>query len=48
MLSFSLLLRAVFPFNGNPKELLALNKKALFSLDTKYHMKLSDCEFLLL
>ena len=34
------LMRPVFPFNGNPKELLMLNKKASFSLQTKYHYRL--------
>lgn len=41
----SLLLKAVFPYNGNPKELLQLNKKATFSLETKQHLCLLASEY---
>jgi serine/threonine protein kinase len=40
----SFLLKAVFPFNGNPKELLILNKKAVFDLETRSHLKLMSTE----
>jgi hypothetical protein len=42
------LLKAVFPYNGNPKELLLLNKKAIFSLNTRHHFRLSGAELALL
>lgn len=42
------MLKAVFPYNGNTKELLLTNRKALFSLDTKYHFALLRSELALL
>lgn len=38
----------MFPYNGNPKELLLLNKKAVFSLNTRHHFRLSGAELALL
>jgi len=38
----------VFPYNGDPKQLLTLNKKAVFSLDTKRHEMLLGSELRLL
>lgn len=42
------MLKAVFPYNGNPKDLLISNKKATFSLETKNHLALLTSELTIL